>query len=102
MRSTPRRKYSWSFVVNRPAVYLGKTPKLNAAGMDAGCNISMSFCFAKTHSLKTARRPFLSSARDRSGILLTSGQKIQADSPVFCGETAKNAPNMTEKANARP
>jgi hypothetical protein len=35
--------------------------------MDAGYKKFMSFCKAKTQSPKTARMPFLGSARDSSG-----------------------------------
>jgi hypothetical protein len=43
--------------------------------MDAGWDISMSFCSAKTHSHETAWMPFHGSARDRSGIF--AEQKLE-------------------------
>jgi hypothetical protein len=56
---------------------LHKTPKVqNRQGrrlpaqpgrQDAGCDTSMSFCGAKTHSPESAWMPFQGSARDRSG-----------------------------------
>jgi hypothetical protein len=72
---------------------------LRSRRQEAGCDTSMSFCFAKTHSSKTARRPFLSSARDCSGILLPPrAAKDTSGKPGF----RRGAPEMRPKEEKNP
>jgi hypothetical protein len=64
----------------------------------------LGFCLAKTQSSKMARRPFLSSARDRAEIpeapAGTAGAEELERKPGFLRQGAKNAPEFKNKTKA--